>query len=94
MLFLKPLDTHLLDTIFKKYDNLVTIEDGSLMGGLGSSVTDYAFAKAYKGKIKRLGIPDDFISHGTTSQLQDKIAISTNAIKQLLAELLRTITIK
>ena len=88
MLFLKPLDTQLLDTILEKYDTIITIEDGTIIGGLGSSVSDYAFAKAYTGKIKRLGIPDQFLSHGTTSQLQEEAGISVDAIKQLLEELL------
>ena len=88
ILFLKPLDTQLLDTILEKYDTIITIEDGTIIGGLGSSVSDYAFAKAYTGKIKRLGIPDQFLSHGTTSQLQEEAGISVDAIKQLLEELL------
>jgi len=88
MLFLKPLDTHLLDTIFKKYDTIITIEDGTIIGGLGSAVTDYAFAKAYTGNIKRLGIPDQFVEHGSTSQLQEEVGISAGAIEQLIEELL------
>jgi 1-deoxy-D-xylulose-5-phosphate synthase len=88
MLFLKPLDTQLLETIFVKYDTIITIEDGTILGGLGSSISDYAFAKEYAGTIKRLGIPDTFISHGTTSQLQEEAGISVNAIRQLLEKLL------
>ncbi len=86
MLFLKPLDTALLDTIFKKYDTLITIEDGTIVGGLGSSVTDYAFAKAYKGTIKRLGIPDYFIPQGSTEELQEKTGISVEEIKKTILE--------
>ena len=86
MRFLKPLDTALLDTIFKKYDTLITIEDGTIVGGLGSSVTDYAFAKAYKGTIKRLGIPDYFIPQGSTEELQEKTGISVEEIKKTILE--------
>ena len=86
MLFLKPLDTALLNTIFKKYDTLITIEDGTIVGGLGSSVTDYAFAKAYKGTIKRLGIPDYFVPQGSTEELQEKTGISVEEIKKTILE--------
>lgn len=88
MFFLKPMDTELLDSIFKKYDALITIEDGTVIGGLGSSVTDYAFAKAYKGTIKRLGIPDRFIPQGSTEELQEYTGISVEAIKKVILEML------
>ncbi|WP_299676442.1 1-deoxy-D-xylulose-5-phosphate synthase [uncultured Dokdonia sp.] len=78
--FLKPLDTMLLDRIFKTYEIIITLEDGTIKGGLGSSVTDYAFAKAYKGTIKSLGVPDKFITHGTTEELQEEIGISPKGI--------------
>ncbi len=86
MIFLKPLDTQLLDTIFSKYQTIITVEDGSKIGGLGSSVTDYAFAKAYKGNIITLGLDDEFFPHGTTEQLQEEAGISINSIKKILLE--------
>lgn len=84
MLFLKPLDTALLDCIFKDYHTIITIEDGALIGGLGSSVAAYAFTKSYKGTLKQLGIPDHFISHGTTSQLQEEAGLSIAAINKVI----------
>lgn len=84
MLFLKPLDTTLLDSIFENYHTIITLEEGTIIGGLGSRVTDYAFAKAYKGNIKPLGLPDAFIPHGTSAQLQEYAGISVAAIKQVL----------
>ena len=89
MLFLKPLDTNLLDTIFDKYRSIITIEDGTVVGGLGSSVAYYAFAKAYTGKIKRLGIPDRFIPHGTIEQLQEDAGISVNAIRKIILDAIK-----
>ena len=86
MLFLKPLDTELLDSVFKKYSTLITIEDGSIIGGLGSSITDYAFAKGYQGHIKRLGIPDQFTPQGSTDELQNSTGISVEAIKEVILE--------
>ncbi len=78
--FLKPIDTDLLDIIFNTYKIIITLEDGTIKGGLGSVITDYAFAKAYKGTITSLGIPDHFIEHGTTEELQEEIGISPKEI--------------
>lgn len=85
--FLKPIDTELLATIFNTYHTILTIEDGSVVGGLGSTVADYAFAKAYKGTLIKLGIPDTFIEHGTIDELQDIAGISSQAIAKRLLEI-------
>ncbi|GGG16364.1 1-deoxy-D-xylulose-5-phosphate synthase [Dokdonia pacifica] len=86
--FLKPIDTVLLDSIFKTYEVIITIEDGTIKGGLGSVITDYAFAKAYKGIITSLGIPDKFITHGTTEELQEEIGISPTHISKVIEKYL------
>lgn len=82
--FLKPIDTDLLAIIFDSYEIIITLEDGTIKGGLGSVVTDYAFAKAYKGIIKTLGIPDHFIEHGTIEELQEEIGISPKEISKVI----------
>ena len=82
--FLKPIDTKLLETIFQNYKVIITLEDGTVQGGLGSSITDYAFAKAYKGTIQSLGIPDAFIPHGTIEELQEDIGITPEAIYKVI----------
>ncbi|WP_299211436.1 1-deoxy-D-xylulose-5-phosphate synthase [uncultured Dokdonia sp.] len=82
--FLKPLDTALLDIIFETHDVIITLEDGTIKGGLGSVVADYAFAKAYKGTLKILGIPDRFIAHGTIEELQEEIGISPKEISNVI----------
>tara|TARA_R110002012_G_scaffold98109_3_gene235461 strand:+ start:80087 stop:81850 length:1764 start_codon:yes stop_codon:yes gene_type:complete len=85
--FLKPIDTDLLDEVFKTYKHIITIEDGSKIGGLGSVVGDYAFAKAYKGKLTVLGVPDAFIEHATVDEQYEEAGISVNAITRLLKNL-------
>lgn len=87
--FLKPIDTELLDEIFENFDHIITIEDGTIIGGLGSVVSDYAFAKAntYQGKLTTLGIPDTFIEHGTTAELQEVAGISVAGIIKILKSL-------
>jgi len=78
--FIKPLDTALLDTLFNTYDRIITVEDGSIIGGAGEGIKTYAFAKAYTGQLHTLGIPDTFISQGTTAELKEIAGISVSAI--------------
>lgn len=88
MRFLKPLDTNSLDEVFKNHDRIITIEDGTVVGGLGSMVMDYAFAKAYKNNIHKLGIPDQFIQHGATSELHQIAGIDSKTLLELINSLL------
>lgn len=81
MRFVKPLDTALLDQIAERYDRVITLEDGCLEGGFGSAVLEYYSGKGGKTPmVKRLGIPDRFITHGTIPQLQQECGIDTAAI--------------
>jgi len=82
--FLKPLDTDQLEIIFQTYDHIITIEDGTIKGGLGSSIGDYAFAKAYKGSLTSLGLPDQFINHGTIQELQREVGLSPEQIRSAI----------
>lgn len=85
--FVKPLDKQLLDAIFKKFDTIITIEDGTIKGGFGSEVLEYASEVNYQGKIKLLGIPDEFIHHGTIQQLQEACKIDVNSIRKIIQDL-------
>lgn len=86
--FIKPLDTQLLDTIFNKFDTVITIEDGTIKGGFGSAVLAYASEVNYQGNMKLLGIPDEFIHHGTIQQLQEICGIDVTSIKKTIQNLL------
>jgi 1-deoxy-D-xylulose-5-phosphate synthase len=81
MRFVKPLDKNLLHTIFQKFETIITIEDGTIIGGFGSAILEFAQEHNYKNKhIKRLGIPDQFIEHGTNDQLLQVIALNEESI--------------
>lgn len=84
MRFLKPLDEVLLHTILAKYKHVITIEDGTIKGGLGSAILEFASANDYQNSITVLGIPDTFIEHGTIKELQQSIGIgiSSEAIRE------------
>jgi 1-deoxy-D-xylulose-5-phosphate synthase len=89
MRFVKPLDTHLLHQIFKQFNTIVTIEDGTIIGGFGSAVLAFASNNNYQNKtIKHLGIPDNFIEHGKVDELFQSIHLSKENIKTFLLKLL------
>jgi 1-deoxy-D-xylulose-5-phosphate synthase len=78
--FLKPLDTELLHVIFKKHTNIITVEDGVISGGFGSAILEFMADNNYKANIKRLGIPDNFIEHGTQAELYKICGYDTQGI--------------
>lgn len=75
MRFIKPLDNNLLLSIFGNYSKIFTIEDGTIKGGFGSSILEFAAKENFKNEIIVLGIPDSFITHGKTAQLQKEIGL-------------------
>lgn len=88
MRFLKPIDEVLLHDIFKKFRRIITLEDGTITGGLGSAVVEFMSDHHYTATVIRLGIPDRFVEHGTQKELYaecgyDETAIARN-IRQLL----------
>ena len=67
--FLKPLDEEMLHAIFKKFNKIITVEDGAVTGGFGSAILEFMSENNYTAKFVRLGIPDKFIEHGTQHEL-------------------------
>lgn len=67
--FVKPLDAVMLHDVFKRYQNIITIEDGCLQGGMGSAVLEFMADHNYNCNVVRLGIPDEFIEHGEQPEL-------------------------
>jgi 1-deoxy-D-xylulose-5-phosphate synthase len=89
MRFAKPLDEKMLHKIFKKFDNIVTIEDGCLQAGFGSAILEFMSNNNYQSAVKRLGIPDEFIHHGTQEELRHDCQYDTNAIIAAVHEILK-----
>ncbi|MUU79322.1 1-deoxy-D-xylulose-5-phosphate synthase [Winogradskyella endarachnes] len=88
MQFVKPLDENLLHRIFTKYKAIITIEDGAIIGGFASSILAFANTHQYKQRIVTLGIKDQFIEHGSVSQLQKLQQLDTLSVKKAIEELL------
>jgi 1-deoxy-D-xylulose-5-phosphate synthase len=82
--FVKPLDESLLNEIFGSFTTIITIEDGTIKGGFGSGILEFASQNQYKSSIKTMGIPDDFIEHGTILELQKICGIDVTSISELL----------
>ncbi|MDD3741420.1 MAG: 1-deoxy-D-xylulose-5-phosphate synthase [Bacteroidales bacterium] len=80
MIFAKPLDEVLLHEIFSKHKYIISIEDNSLAGGFGTSLLEFINDNDYQVKIKRFGIPDRFITHGTQEQLHEECGYNFNNI--------------
>ncbi|HLT47096.1 MAG TPA: 1-deoxy-D-xylulose-5-phosphate synthase [Rubricoccaceae bacterium] len=79
--FCKPLDDALLREVFTRFDKIVTVEDGVVMGGAGSAVVEWASDHGLTGpQVVRLGLPDTFVEHGTQRQLHDEVGIGPDGL--------------
>uniref|UniRef100_UPI0040579548 1-deoxy-D-xylulose-5-phosphate synthase n=1 Tax=Alistipes sp. TaxID=1872444 RepID=UPI0040579548 len=87
--YVKPLDEELLRRVATRYRAVITIEDGSLLGGVGEAVQRHLAAMGFGGPLRMLGIPDRFIEHGTPAELQALCGFDTEAIMQAVRDLLK-----
>ncbi|MEY3844426.1 MAG: hypothetical protein RL293_848, partial [Bacteroidota bacterium] len=69
MRFVKPIDEVMLHEVFSKFKHIITVEDGCLMGGFGSAVIEFMVDQKYQAEVVRLGIPDEYVHHGTQEEL-------------------------
>jgi 1-deoxy-D-xylulose-5-phosphate synthase len=93
MRFLKPIDEELLHAICRKHKHIVTVEDGTVVGGLGSAVTEFVNDNDYPARVKRLGIPDRFITHGTIKELHEECGFDANGIVEAVKLILQRRTL-
>ena len=83
--FIKPLDINMLNNILSTFENIITIEDGVKKGGFGSAILEFAATNNFKNDIKILGIPDEFIEHGSVLQLQQLCEIDVKSLINLFS---------
>ncbi|MBP6688048.1 MAG: 1-deoxy-D-xylulose-5-phosphate synthase [Lacibacter sp.] len=88
MRFAKPIDEEMLHEVFSKFDKIVTIEDGTIVGGFGSAVLEFMAANNYKAEVRIMGIPDSLVEHGTPKQLYEEIGIDANGIAKTVREMM------
>ena len=80
MRFVKPIDEVMLHEVFSKFKHVITIEDGCLMGGFGSAVIEFMVDQKYQAEVVRLGIPDEYVHHGTQEELWSDCGFDAPAI--------------
>lgn len=90
MRFVKPLDEKLLHEVFSKFDKVITVEDGTIVGGLGSAVLEFMADHNYHAQVKRLGMPDQWVEHGEQPELWKECGYDAEAI----AETAKTMVLK
>ncbi len=86
--FVKPLDEALLHEVFGKFDKIVTVEDGTIVGGFGSAILEFMAEHGYKADVTIMGIPDRLVEHGTPKQLYEEIGLDANSIAEKVRELM------
>ena len=87
--FVKPLDELLLHEVFKNFDKVITVEDGCIMGGMGSAVIEFMTDNNYSAQVKRLGIPDKVIEHGEQKELYAECGFDDKAIVTAVRDFLK-----
>lgn len=88
MRFVKPLDEELLHEVFAKHTKIITVEDGTVAGGFGSAVLEFAAANNYSADIKILGIPDKIVEHGTLKELHAECGYDAAGIANAAREMI------
>ena len=88
MRFAKPLDEEMLHEVFNKFNKIVTVEDGTVVGGFGSAILEFMNAHGYKAAIKILGIPDRLVEHGTPKQLYAEVGLDANGIAESVRKMI------
>ena len=89
MRFVKPLDEELLHEVFKKFKKIITVEDGTVVGGFGSAILEFMNEHNYKAEIKILGIPDRLVEHGTPKELHRECGYDAEAIAEAIREMMK-----
>ena len=89
--FLKPLDNAMLHEVAKNFKKIITIEDGVINGGFGSTVLEFMSDNNYSVQVKRLGIPDSFIEHGTPEELYHLLDLDAEGIAGSISEVLKNL---
>lgn len=87
MRFVKPLDESILDEVGRKFKRIITVENGVRNGGMGSAIIEWMSDHGYYPVIKRLGLPDKFVEHGTVQELQAIVGIDKEGIIKAIQEL-------
>lgn len=87
MRFAKPLDATMLREVFTHHTKVITVEDGTIVGGFGSAILEFMSDNGFSSQVVRLGIPDEIIEHGEQAELHNECGFDTDAIVQSVIKL-------
>jgi 1-deoxy-D-xylulose-5-phosphate synthase len=88
MRFVAPLDESILHEVFRNFRHVITVEDGFLKGGFGSAVIEFMADQGYNADVRRLGIPDYFVGHGTQEELYRECGFDREGIEIAIREVM------
>ena len=91
MRFAKPLDEEMLHEVFSQYSKIITVEDGTVVGGIGAAVLEFMAAHGYKAEIRILGIPDRIVEHGSQKELHKECHYDADAIAATAREMMKSV---
>jgi 1-deoxy-D-xylulose-5-phosphate synthase len=89
MRFVKPLDEALLHEVFSKYTKIITVEDGTIVGGFGSAILEFMAMHGYQAEVKMLGIPDRVVEHGSLKELHRECGYDALGIEETAREMMK-----
>ena len=89
MRFAKPIDELMLHDICRQYEKIITVEDGTVIGGFGTAVLEFMSQHEYKNTVVMLGIPDRLVEHGTPKELQRECGYDTAAIVDTVRSMMK-----
>ena len=93
MRFIKPLDEALLHEVFEHHDKVITVEDGTIVGGFGSAILEFMADHQYQSRVVRLGIPDRVVEHGEQPQLHEECGYDSKSIVNAALKLLNKVEV-
>jgi len=86
--FVKPLDEEMLHEVFKTFKRIITVEDGTVLGGFGSAILEFMSDHGYEARLKRLGVPDKFIEQGKNEELHHECGYDAEGIMKTVMNLM------
>ncbi|MFN5021373.1 MAG: 1-deoxy-D-xylulose-5-phosphate synthase [bacterium] len=91
MRFAKPLDEEMLHEVFSRYSKIITVEDGTVVGGIGAAILEFMAAHGYKADVRMLGIPDRIVEHGSQKELHKECHYDADAIAATAREMMKSV---
>ena len=85
--FIKPMDTAYLNSIKSKFSKVITLEEGTTTGGFGDGVASWLLENGFSGTLKRLGLPDTFVEHGSRDQILTMLGLDENGVAKTIQEM-------